>query len=151
MIYAPILGSQVNPRAKLHKRLSGNADATIRTEQTNGTAIRNGINSITVSNNVITIEDNRYAAYCSIAWTEADDMTEGDEQPLDGLPVESARMTIKFHGRYMPRKGAKDEPEVGDVLQIGDDFWIVEAGCQRTRKKSLVNFATVYLPIRKLQ
>lgn len=139
MIYAPILGSQANPRAKLYKRLSGEVEITV--QPTTDAAIAN----------VITIEDNRYATFSSIAWTEADDMVEGDEQPLDGLPVESARMTIKFHGRYMPRKGAKDEPEVGDVLQIGDDFWIVEAGCQRTRKKSLVNFATVFLPLRKLQ
>lgn len=133
MIYAPILGSQANPRAKLYKRFTAELDVAIEPSK------------------VITIEDNRYATFSSIAWTEADDMVEGDEQPLDGLPVESARMTIKFHGRYIPRKGAKDEPEVGDVLQIGDDFWIVEAGCQRTRKKSLVNFATVFLPLRKLQ
>lgn len=129
---APIYGSQINPRAKLYKRFTAALDVTVSPTDT------------------ITIEDNRYACYYRFAWVEVDDMQQSDEQPLDGLPVNTERMTIKFHGRWKPERGAKDEPEIGDVLDIDGEYWIIEAGVQRVRKKSLINFATVFLPIRKL-
>lgn len=129
----PINGSQVNSPAKLYKRFTGEVKVTAEK-----------------SAEVITIEDNRYASYYSFAYIEADDMTQADEQPLDGLPVNSARMTVKFHGRWKPVPRGKDEPEEGDVLEINGEYWIIEAGIQRVRKKSLVDFATVFLPIRRL-
>lgn len=128
----PIYGSQINPPAKLYKRFTATLGVTVSPTDT------------------ITIEDNRYASYYSFAWVEVDDMQQSDEQPLDGLPINAERMTIKFHGRWKPEKGAKDEPEVGDILEISSEYWIIEAGGQRARKKSLFNFATVFLPLRKL-
>lgn len=128
----PIYGSQVNPRAKLYKRFTAELDVAIEPSK------------------VITIEDNRYACRYNFAWVEADDMQQSDEQPLSGLPINAERMTIKFYGRWKPEKGAKDEPEIGDILEISGEYWIIEAGGQRARKKSLVNFATVFLPLRKL-
>jgi len=98
----------------------------------------------------IIVENNYYRTYASIAYVEATDRQEGEEQPLRGLPSHSASMTIKYNGAYKPKRGSVYECEAGDILSIDGELWIVEDGIQRVRNKSLVNFATVYVPLRRL-
>ena len=128
----PIYGSQVNPRAKIYKRFTPTEN--FKTDDT-----------------VMIFQKNYYRARGSIAWTEADDMQGGTEQPVGGLLVDNSSMTIKFYGSWKHVKDDPNEPDAGDILMIDDEAWIVEeSGAQRVCKKSMKNLATVYLPIRKL-
>ena len=132
MFHAPINGSQINTPAKLYKRFTTSEN-------------------ITLDGTVIAYENNYYRFLgCAFAWVDADDMQTGEEQPIRGVLAHSDRMTIKFYGRWKSKPSAGDEPEAGDILFIGGERWIIEDGVQRARKKSLVDFAVVFLPIRKL-
>lgn len=126
----PIYGSQTNPPAKLYKRF---------------TPTENFI----IDNTVLVYQKNYYRTRYSFAWTEANDLQGGTEQPLGGLLVDSSYMTIKLYGKWKPIKGDPTEPELGDIVAINGESWIVE-DIQRVRKKSMQNLAVVYLSIRKL-
>ena len=104
----------------------------------------------TTQSRTIIVESNYYRTYASIAYVEATDKQEGEEQPLRGLPSHSANMTIKYNGEYKPKAGNLYECEADDLLSIDGELWIIEDGIQRVRNKSLINFATVYVPVRRL-
>jgi hypothetical protein len=129
---APIYGSQINTPAKLYKRFTGKLPVELKDGE------------------VITTEDNRYVCYFRFAWVDADDMQSTEQPGSGGAILHTYDLSIKFYGRWKPKEGSVDEPEAGDILQIDNEFWIIEEGVQRARKKSLVNFATVFLPLRKL-
>lgn len=131
MWHCPISGSQVNKPAKLFKRFT----PTERFE---------------IGETDIEIENNYYRHYHSFAWVEADDMQTSDDRPLGGLIAHTDRLNIKLNGRWKAVRNGRDEPEEGDILELDGSYWIIEDGCQRTRKKSLNNFAVIYLPIKKL-
>lgn len=131
MWHTPINGSQINRPAKLYKRFTPTETMTL-----NGTEI--------------VYENNYYRSYASIPYVEATDMQQGDEQPLNGLITGADYMTVKYNGTYKPKCGDLREPDHGDILSIDNELWIVEDGIQRIRHKSMINFATVYLPIRRV-
>lgn len=130
-MHAPIHGSQINPPAKLYKRFT-----PTETVSSDGTEI--------------TVENNRYRTFCSLRYVEATDRQDGEEQPINGLVSRSGYMTVKYNGKYKPEKDSPYEAETGDVLEIEEELWIVEDDVQRVRVKSLKNFATVYLPLKKI-
>lgn len=146
MWHFPINGSQINQPAKLYKKFTPTENVTLNkeipSEEEEG--------ETTIESRTIIVENNYYRTYASIAYVEATDRQEGEEQPLRGLPSHSASMTIKYNGAYKPKRGSVYECEADDILLIDGELWIVEDGIQRVRHKSLVNFATVYVPIRRL-
>ena len=131
MWHTPINGSQINIPAKLYKRFTP-------TE------------TVTLDGTEIVYENNYYRSYASIPYIEATDKQQGDEQPLSGLVTGADYMTIKYNGTYKPRRGDLREPDHGDLLVIDKEMWVIEDTIQRVRVKSLVNFAVVYLPLRRL-
>ena len=144
-MHAPIQGSQLNPPAKLYKRFT----FEVKTGTTAGYEYNEG--SITInSEDSITFENNRYVCHFSFAWVESTDIQESEMQPLRGLIVESSNMTIKMNAPYLQKKGDVQKPENGDIIQIGDTFWVVQDGVQRFRHKMMRNLATVYLPLKQL-
>lgn len=131
MWHTPVNGSQINIPAKLYKRFTPTETVTL-----DGTEIE--------------YENNYYRSYASIPYIEATDKQQGDEQPLSGLVTGADYMTIKYNGTYKPRRGDLREPDHGDLLVIDKEMWVIEDTIQRVRVKSLVNFAIVYLPLRRL-
>lgn len=140
-MHAPIQGSQLNPPAKLFKRFTFKQEHEIDYD---------GKGLVVNSQDTITFENNRYVCHYSFAWVEATDLQESEIQPIRGLIVETANMTIKMNAPYIQRRGDVTKPETGDIVQIGSDFWVIQDGVQRTRHKTLRNLATVYLPLRQL-
>ena len=130
-MHAPIYGSQINLPAKLFKRF-------MPTE------------SVTIGSQDIIYENQYYRSYCALRYVESTERQEGEEQPINGLVTRSGYMTIKYNGKYRFASGSLYEAEVGDLLLINKELWIVEDGVQRIRYKSLANLATVYLPLRKI-
>jgi hypothetical protein len=131
MWHCPISGSQINPPAKLYKQFTP-------TE------------TLTLDGKEIEYENNYYRAHASIAWVDATEVGQAEEQPIEGFNVHTEYLTIKYNGTFRPKLNDLKEPSHGDILVIDGEPWIIEDGIQRVRNKSLVNFATVYLPLRKL-
>jgi len=130
MWHAPISGSQINPPAKLYKQFTP-------TE------------TLTLNGKDIVYENNYYRSFCSFAWVDATDRQQTDEQPISGLVAHADYMTVKLNGTFKPKQGDLREPTHGDLVMIDGELWIIEDGIQRIRHKSLINFAAVYLPLRK--
>lgn len=130
--HAPIYGSQFHPPAKLYKRFTPTENFVL-------------------GDNELAYQNNYYRTHFEFRWTEADDLQGGIEQPISGLVNNNSYMTIKFHGRWKPLKGDITEPDAGDIISIDGELWIVEeSGSQRVHKKSIRDFATIYLPLKKL-
>lgn len=130
--HAPIYGSQINAPAKLYKRFTPT-----------GTALE-------MNGDIIPYEGNYYRWCANIPYIEATDKQLSDEHPIEGLIVDTGYLTIKYNGTYKPRPDDLREPCHGDIMALDGELWIIEDRVQRVRNKSLVNFATVYSPLRKL-
>ncbi len=146
---APIYDSQFNNPAKLYKRLTN--DVPIKVED--GKIIQVTINKKTFivgDNGIITVQDNRYVLTGSLQWVDATDKQDGEYQPIDGLIVRNEYMTIKFNGLYRCNPQSLSEPQVGDLLKIDSELWIIESPIQRVRHRAMRNMATVYLQLRKV-
>lgn len=131
MFHAPIYGSQVNQPAKLFKRFTPTEN-------------------VELGNKVIAYENNLYKNFYNIKYVEATEQNSGEFQPIKGLQTPSGYMTIKFHGCYKAKPGDTNEPEVDDLIVIDDKLWQVD-GVQKRRHTSLVNFATIYLSLKKVK
>ncbi len=136
-MHAPI--SIINPKARLYKRFTPELSYYFNASlSVNGKA----------ANKEIIYEKNRYRNFFSFRYEEADDKTESDEA-TDGIIAGGSSMAIKYNGKYKRAKRSVDEPESGDLIAIGDEFWKIES-VQRIKKKTLNNFATIYLTINKI-
>ncbi len=131
MIYAPINGSQNNPKAKLYKRFTTNQTAT-------------------VDDDVVIYQNNNYVYHSSFAWVEATGTNEEDYQPIQGLITHTESLTIKMNAPYFRRLGDLKIPEHGDIVRLGGKLWIIEDGVQKERHKTLKDLATYYLPLKSL-
>jgi hypothetical protein len=140
MWHCPISGSQINGPAKLFKQFTPTETLTLDRPISAGGWFEREIRQ----------ENNYYRACASIAWVDATERGQSDEQPISGLTAHTGYMTIKYNGTYQPQLNDPKEPEHGDILEIDGERWIIEDGVQRVRNKSLINFAVVYLPLRKL-
>ena len=146
-MHAPIQGSQINPPAKLYKRFTYGLNTNLGDDE----HITDVDGVITIQDeNKIAYENNNYVCHFSFAWVEATDLQDSELQPLRGLIIESSNMTIKMNAPYIQKRGDVQKPENGDIVQIGDTYWIIQDGVQRYRHKTLRNLATVYLPLKQL-
>lgn len=136
-MHAPINGSTVNPKAKLYKRFT----VTEKSKLTNGEERDNG---------VITFENNYYSTQFAFRFVDTTDRQEGEYDPISGLHTPNGYMTIKYNGKFKSNPESPCEPHGGDLLEIDGELWIIEEPIQRVRIKSLRNFATVYLSLRKV-
>lgn len=143
-MHAPIQGSQLNPPAKLFKRFTFEKEVSLFTSSSNSQ------NVLKVDDSKIQYQQNNYVCYYEFAWVEATDMQDSETQPIKGLLIESSNMTIKTNTPYIQKRGDVKKPENGDIVKIGDTYWEIQDGVQRTRHKTLRNLATVYLPLKQL-
>lgn len=155
MIHAPIYGSIINQPAKLYKRFTTEETITLEkktksTEHQQSRMIPPPETFEPVKGR-ISYENNYYHTHCNIRYVETSEKTEGQSQIIDGLVSKSFDMTIKFNGQYKPIAGSPYEPEIGDLLAIDNELWIIEEGILRKRNASLINFAVIYLPLRKVK
>lgn len=130
-MYAPINGSQINPKAKLYKKYTVDQETLINA-------------------NVITYQLNNYVCRSTFAWVESTGYNEEDYQPIRGLVTRTASMTIKMSAPYFKRLGNFKIPDIGDIVQLNGEYWMVEDGIQKERHKTLKDLATYYLPLTRL-
>ena len=109
-----------HPRAKLYKRLTN--DTPIKTE--NGKIIQTKLNNnakqaaddldnefVPVADDgMITIQSNRYVCVGTLKWIEHTEKQVTDEQPINGLIIPNAYVTIKTN--------SLKKFDEGDVIQI---------------------------------
>lgn len=138
-MHAPINGSTVNPKARLYKRF------TVKEELES-----NNTEEPESNNNVIEFENNYYCTHFSFRFVDTTDRQEGEYDPIDGLHTPNGYMTIKYNGKYKAKPDSPYEPHGGDLLEIDGELWIIEEPIQKVRIKSLRNFATIYLSLRKV-
>lgn len=146
-MYAPINGSQNNPRAKLYKHF------TSSNPQFTGETIKielEGEEVIVNRDDVVTYQKNTYVCHHTFPWVEATGCGEEDYQPIKGLITHTASMTIKMNAPYFKRLNDVKIPDHGDLVKLHDELWIIEDGIQRERHKTLKNLATYYLPLKRL-
>ena len=107
-----------NEKAKLYKRLT-NDMPVMKTDK----IVSKG-NEIPDSD-VVTVQNNRYVCVGTFQWIEHTEKQDGDEQPLNGLIVESSYLTIKTNSLKQFR--------VGDIVKLPNDtpfagFWEITGG-----------------------
>ncbi len=144
---APIYESQFNDPAKLYKRFTNDMEIRLNTSAAEK---KSGDKTISVPDDVVVIQDNRYVQTGSLQWADATDRQDGEYQPINGLIVKNEYKTIKYNGPYRSDSHSLIEPQVGDILKIDDEFWIIESPIQRVRNRSMRNLATVYLQLQKV-
>ena len=131
-MHAPIAGSGLNRPAPLYKRYTGHE--TLPPYQTN----------------VLCYDRNWYRTYARLAYVEADDSDAKLVPVLKGLLHDDRHLTVKLNGRYYPRGGAVDEPEVTDLVRIRDTLWLIQA-VHRKRNTMTYDLATLYLVMEKVE
>lgn len=136
-MHAPI--SIINPKARLYKRF------TPALMQIYGNT---GSEKETPASREIIYEKNLYRTFFSFRYEEVNDRTENDETS-DGVISTDSSMTIKYNGKFNYHKRSPYEPEVSDLIAIQKEIWRIE-GVQRIKKKTLNNFATIYLTLSRI-
>jgi hypothetical protein len=94
-------------KAKLYKRFTGEVSAEVKPAET------------------ITIEDNRYVYKGAFKWVEATAAENSDDQPVDGLILQSAYLTIRTNSLM--------KFETGDLIMLPKSsrfcgLWIINEG-----------------------
>lgn len=164
-MYAPINGSQNNPKAKLYKLfISDKEQAKEKVEISHKNTDDNSKTSANAfelelfgsedeekeKTDIVNYQKNTYVCYHTFSWVEATGYGEEEYQPIKGLITHTASMTIKMNAPYFRRLGDARIPDHGDIVKLHGELWIIEDGIQRERLKSLKNLATYYLPLKRL-
>ena len=132
MFHCPIHGSQINPPAKLYKRITG------REEIPENNA------------NIICYNNNWYKTFKRLKYIETNEQIDGRHKESDNVSLDDSKKTIKITGRFHPKTGAKDEPETTDLMQIGEELWVIRQ-IQRKRLYSLNNVAVLHIVLERIQ